>query len=106
MMGVLRQARERRMALQEKSGARRALVAQSAVAIASRVAILDRAVAFARSAAARPLVIGSLVAVVVLVGPRRIFRWAMRGVLAYGTARRLAAAIEGSAGGSPAGRGD
>ena len=93
MIGVLRQIRQRRLALQAESGAQRALIAQSAVAIAARGAVLDRAVALVQADATRPLVIGSALVLALLVGPRRVFRWAMRGVLVYGLARRLAAAI-------------
>ena len=82
------------MALQERSSAQRALIAESTAALAARGRVLDRAVAVARSIAARPLVIGSIVvALALVVGPRRILGWATRVTAIYGLTRQLAAAL-------------
>lgn len=93
MIGVLKPLERHRMALRERSTGQRTLIAESAAALAARAMVLDRAVAVARGIAARPLVIGSLVALAVVVGPRRIAGWAARAAAFYGLTRRLAAAL-------------
>jgi uncharacterized membrane protein YqjE len=79
--------------LQECSSAQRILIAESTAALAARGMVLDRAVAVARGIAARPLVFGSMVALAVVVGPRKILGWAARAAAFYGLTRRLAAAL-------------
>jgi hypothetical protein len=93
MIGVLHVLEQRRMALQERSSLQRARIAESTAALAAKGMVLDRAVAVARGIAARPLVIGSLVALAVVVGPRRILGWATRATAFYGLTRQLAAAL-------------
>jgi hypothetical protein len=93
MIGVLHVLEQRRMALQERSSAQRILIAESTAALAARGMVLDRAVAVARGIAARPLVIGSIVALAVVVGPRRILGWTARATAFYGLTRQLAAAL-------------
>jgi hypothetical protein len=93
MIGVLHVLEQRRMALQERSSAQRALIAETTVALAARGMVLDRAVAVARGIAARPLVIGSIVALAVVFGPRRILGWTARATAFYGLTRQLAAAL-------------
>ena len=93
MIGVLHVLVQRRIALQERSSAQRALIAESTAALAARGRVLDRAVAVARGIAARPLVIGSIIALAVVVGPRRILGWTARATAFYGQTRQLAAAL-------------
>lgn len=93
MIGVLHALEQRRRALQGRSEAQRILIADSTAALAGRVMVLDRAVAVARGIAARPLVVGSIVALVVAVGPRRILAWAARAAAFYGLTRRVATAL-------------
>jgi len=93
MIGVLHVLVQRRIALQERSSAQRALIAESTAALAARGRVLDRAVAVARGIAARPLVIGSIIALAVVVGPRRILGWTARATAFYGLTRQLAAAL-------------
>lgn len=81
------------MALQERSGAQRLLIAETTAALAARGVVLDRAVAVARGIAARPLVFGSIVALAVAVGPRRILGWATRAAALYGLTRQLASTL-------------
>lgn len=81
------------MALRESSTAQRTRIAESSVALAARGVVLDRAVAVARGIAARPLVFGSVVALAVVVGPRKVLGWAARAAAVYGLTRRLAAAL-------------
>lgn len=93
MIGVLQALEQRRKGLQERSDAQRLLIAETGAALAARGRIVDRAVAVARGAAARPLVFGSIVALVVALGPRRILGWAARAAAVYGLARQVAAAL-------------
>jgi hypothetical protein len=93
MIGVLHVLEQRRIALQKRSSAQRALIAESTAALAARGMVLDRAVAVARGIAARPLIFGSIVALAAVVGPRRILGWVARGAAFYGLTRRLAAAL-------------
>jgi len=93
MIGVLHELEQRRMALRERSSAQRILIAETAAALAARGMVLDRAVAVARGIAARPLVFSSIVALAVVVGPRKILGWAARAAAFYGLTRRLAAAL-------------
>ena len=93
MIGVLHELEQRRMALQERSSAQRILIADSTAALAARGRVLDRAVAVARGIAARPLVFGCIVALAVVVGPRKVLGWATRAAAFYGLTRQLAAAL-------------
>jgi hypothetical protein len=93
MIGVSHELEQRRMALQERSSAQRVLIAETTAALAARGMVLDRMVAVARGIAARPLVLGSIVALAVIVGPLRILGWAARATHFYGLTRRLAAAL-------------
>ena len=93
MIGVLHELRRRRLALQEVSAAQRDLIAQSASVIAARGVVLDRAVAVARGAVTRPLVLGSMLALALVVGPRRVLGWAGRAATLFGLARQLATAL-------------
>lgn len=93
MIGLLHELAQRRTALQEHSAAQRAVIAQSSAALAARGAVVDRAVAVARGLAARPLLLGSLVALAYVVGPRKVLGWAARAAALYGLTRRLAAAL-------------
>lgn len=93
MIGVLQVLEQRRMALQVRSSAQRILIAESTAALAARGLVLDRAVAVARGIAARPLVFGSMVALAVVAGPRKVLGWAARAAAFYGLTRRIAAAL-------------
>ena len=93
MIGVSHGLEQRRMALQERSSAQRALIAESTAALAARGRVLDRMVAVARGIAAWPFVVGSIVALAVVVGPLRILGWAARATPFYGLTRRLAATL-------------
>jgi hypothetical protein len=93
MIDMLPVLEQRRMALQERSSVQRILIAEATAALAARGAVLDRAVAVARGIAARPLVVGSVVALALAIGPRRFLAWAARAVGFYGLTRQLAAAL-------------
>jgi hypothetical protein len=93
MIGVLHELEQRRMALQERSGMKRILIAQSCMAIAARGAILDWVYAVARGTGVWPLALGCLGAVALIIGPRKVLGWAARAAAFYGVARRLAAVV-------------
>jgi hypothetical protein len=93
MIDMLPVLEQRRMALQERSTAQRALIAEATAALAARGVVLDRAVAVARGIAARPLVVGSVAALALAIGPRRFLAWAARAAAFYGLTRQLAAAL-------------
>jgi hypothetical protein len=50
---------------------------------------VDRGVAAIRRALGSPALIGGAIAVVALVGPRRLLRWSTKGLMMYSTARQL-----------------
>jgi hypothetical protein len=67
----------------------RQALAESAQEIEHELGRLDRGVAIARRVLRHPAMIGGAVAVVVLLGPRRLLRWATNGLMLYSTARNL-----------------
>lgn len=101
MIAALRRIRARRLALQAECGARRKEVSRCAADVAARFVLLDRAVALARSSAARPWLVSGALVVALVVGPRRTARWATVGTLAWRLGRRLAA-LSGRAPANPA----
>jgi hypothetical protein len=50
---------------------------------------LDRGVAVVRRVLRHPAMIGGAIAVVAMVGPKRLLRWATHGLMLYSTARSL-----------------
>ncbi|HET9446093.1 MAG TPA: YqjK-like family protein [Steroidobacteraceae bacterium] len=50
---------------------------------------VDRGIAAVRRVLSSPALIGGAIAVVALVGPRRLLRWSTRGLMMYSTARQL-----------------
>jgi len=50
---------------------------------------LDRGVAIVRRVLRHPAMIGGAIAVVALIGPRRLVRWSTNGLMLYSTARQL-----------------
>ena len=50
---------------------------------------VDRGVAALRRVLSSPALIGGAIAVVALVGPRRLLRWSTKGLMMYSTARQL-----------------
>ena len=50
---------------------------------------VDRGLAVVRRVLRSPVLIGGAIAVVALVGPRRLVRWGTRGLMLYSTARQL-----------------
>jgi hypothetical protein len=64
-------------------------LAESAEEIEHELGRVDRGLAAVRRVLRHPAMIGSAVAIVALVGPRRLLRWATRGLMWYSTARSL-----------------
>ena len=50
---------------------------------------VDRGVAAIRRVLSSPVLIGGAIAIVALVGPRRLLRWSSKGLMLYSTARQL-----------------
>lgn len=50
---------------------------------------VDRGVAAVRRVLKSPLMIGGVIAVIALVGPRRLLGWSSKGLMLYSTARQL-----------------
>jgi hypothetical protein len=64
-------------------------LAKTALEIESQLGGVDRGVSLVRNVVRSPALIMGGVALVALVGPKRLLRWASRGALFYTTARRL-----------------
>jgi hypothetical protein len=62
---------------------------ESAEEIEHELGRLDRGIATVRRVLRSPAMIGGAVAVVALVGPRRLLRWGTNGLMFYSTARQL-----------------
>jgi hypothetical protein len=62
---------------------------------------VDRGVAAIRRVLSSPALIGGAIAIVVLVGPRRLLRWSTKGLMMYSTARQLLRFRRESAAGAP-----
>ena len=62
---------------------------ESAEEIEHELGRVDRGLAAVRRVLRHPVMIGGAVAVVALVGPRRLLRWATSGLMWYSTARSL-----------------
>ena len=50
---------------------------------------VDRGLAAVRRVLSSPALLGGAIAVVALVGPRRLLRWSTKGLMLYSTARQL-----------------
>ena len=64
-------------------------LAEGAEEIEHELGRVDRGVAAIRRVLSSPALIGGAIAVVALVGPRRLLRWSTRGLMMYSTARQL-----------------
>ncbi len=81
------------MALQGRCTAQRMQTAQLAAALLEKGVIFDRAVTLGRSVAVQPVVLGTAAVLTLVLGPRRLLNWAVRGTAVYGLARRIFAAL-------------
>jgi hypothetical protein len=64
-------------------------LAETAEEIEHELGRLDRGVAAIRRVLSNPVLIGGAIAVVALIGPRRLLRWSSKGLMLYSTARQL-----------------
>lgn len=64
-------------------------LAEGAEEIEHELGRVDRGVAAIRRVLSSPVLIGGAIAIVVLVGPRRLLRWSTQGLMMYSTARQL-----------------
>jgi len=64
-------------------------LAESAEEIEYELSRVDRGLQAVRRVLRSPAMIGAAVAVVALVGPRRLLRWGTRALMLYSTARQL-----------------
>jgi hypothetical protein len=64
-------------------------LAESAEEIEHELGRFDRGVAVARRVLRHPAMIGGVIGVVALIGPKRMMRWATNGLMWYSTARSL-----------------
>ena len=62
---------------------------------------VDRGLAVVRRVLSSPVLIGGAIAVVALVGPRRLIRWGTRGLMLYSSARQLLRLRRESSGAAP-----
>lgn len=62
---------------------------ESAEEIEHELGRVDRGLAMVRGVLRSPAMIGGAVAVVALVGPKRLLRWSTRALMFYSTARQL-----------------
>lgn len=72
-----------------RCAAQRQQLAETAEEIEHELGRLDRGIEVVRRVLRSPAMIGGAIAVVALIGPRRLLRWGTRGLMFYATARRL-----------------
>lgn len=75
--------------LRARCAVQRRQLGESAAEIEHELGRLDRGVAIVRRVLRSPALIGGAIAVVALVGPRRLLRWGTNGLMLYSTARQL-----------------
>jgi hypothetical protein len=79
--------------LRERGAVQRAHLAQTAEEIEGQLGKVDRGVSVVRRVARNPVLIVAGIAIVTLVGPRRLLSFASRALVFYSTARRVAGTI-------------
>jgi hypothetical protein len=79
----------RHRALRAHSALQRDSLGRTARDIEARLGVIDRRVAALRGVLRHPAVLAGGVAIVALIGPKRLLRWVSRGALMYTTASRL-----------------
>ena len=83
----------RRESLRLRAAAQRAELTYDVGTIEQRLSRIDNTLNSVRRVAAKPLMVGIGVAVLALVGPRRLLRWGTRSALAATTVSRLVKAL-------------
>jgi len=80
---------QRRTALLAHCAVQRAQLAQTVNQIEARLESVDRGINAVRRYAAQPLLVVGSIALLVVVGPKRLFQWASRGLVLFTTGRRV-----------------
>lgn len=80
---------QRRTALRTHCAVQRGQLAETVNAIESRLGSVDRGIHMVRRFAGRPLLIAGGIALLMFVGPRRLFRWAGRGAVLLTAGQRV-----------------
>ena len=80
---------QRRRALRSHCAAQRSHLAANVRHIESKLGGLDRGIDAVRRFAARPLLIAGGIALLTMIGPRRMVRWAGRGAMLFATSKRV-----------------
>ncbi|MFL6551217.1 MAG: YqjK family protein [Povalibacter sp.] len=81
---------EKRAALLAHSAVQRGELSQQVQEIETRLASVDRGINMVRRYAAQPLLMVGVAALLVMVGPRKILRWAGRSAVFLTAGRRVA----------------
>jgi hypothetical protein len=79
--------------LRTQCAAQRERLGETADDIERRLASVDRGVKVARGLMRRPVLIVGAVALIALLGPRRLLGWASRGAVLYSTLRRVRGSV-------------
>lgn len=72
-----------------RSAVQRRQLGESAAEIEHELGRVERGLATVRRVLRSPAMIGGAIAVVALVGPRRLLRWGTNGLMLYSSARQL-----------------
>ena len=80
----------RRVRLRAQCAMERRQLGGDARAIETELHGVDRTIQLMRSIASKPVLITGAIAVLALIGPKRVLRWISQGALYYSTAKRIA----------------
>jgi len=75
--------------LRAQCAVQREALGETADDIERRLATVDRGVKVVRGLMRKPVLIVGAVALIAMLGPRRLIGWASRGAVMYSTARRI-----------------
>jgi hypothetical protein len=84
-----RELAERRQALRAQSEIQREHLSRTVEDIETRLAGIDRGIDIVRRVAKKPIVLAGGIALVALIGPRRLLRIAGRSAVLFATGRRV-----------------
>lgn len=79
----------RRRALLAQSDVQRGVLANSTRDIEQRLRGVDHVIDLAKRVVVQPMLLAGALTVVMMVGPRRLLRWAGRGLVLFSTGRKL-----------------
>jgi hypothetical protein len=84
-----RELAARREALRAESAIQREFLGQTVEDIETRLTGIDRGIEIARSIVKQPVILAGGIALVALIGPRRLLRIAGRSAVLFATGRRI-----------------